>query len=308
MIADGRGRVLGVGEGERYRKPKTQEDELQSENAFLSAIREAQVNAGEVDLNSILAIRVAAEEGPTEAARIVAHHLPYARLVSDGLGSSLLASVTFGEPGIVVYGGNGSMAYAQCPEGRELSIGGWGPDLGDEGSALWVVRKALNALTQAADGRAERTSMMTPMLRHWRVPNLTGLRQQLDQEALSPGNLASVVPLVGQAARDGDPAAYRILGRAGRELGQLAVAALQRLDLYKSRVTVGMAGSVFACGLPVVEAFQQTIFPVAPQTEFTGARVPLVIGALLLALKDLEILITPEMRERLEAAEGLIPV
>ena len=49
-----------------------------------------------------------------------------------------------GQDGIVVIAGTGSIALS-LKEGMLQRCGGWGYQLGDEGSAYWIAKKMLNA-------------------------------------------------------------------------------------------------------------------------------------------------------------------
>lgn len=48
-----------------------------------------------------------------------------------------------GKPGIVILAGTGSVAFGRAASGKAARAGGWGPLLGDEGSAFWIGREAL---------------------------------------------------------------------------------------------------------------------------------------------------------------------
>jgi glucosamine kinase len=50
------------------------------------------------------------------------------------------AGALYGEPGVLVIAGTGSVAYTLRADGRRQTFGGWGYLFGDEGSAFWIVR------------------------------------------------------------------------------------------------------------------------------------------------------------------------
>ncbi len=45
------------------------------------------------------------------------------------------------KPGINIVSGTGSIAYGIDNNENSLRIGGWGPNIGDEGSAFWLGKK-----------------------------------------------------------------------------------------------------------------------------------------------------------------------
>ncbi len=54
--------------------------------------------------------------------------------------------------GVLILSGTGSMAWARGPQGT-VRVGGWGDAFGDEGSAHWIGRAALAAISRHLDGR-----------------------------------------------------------------------------------------------------------------------------------------------------------
>src|SRR5437899_1739667 len=72
---------------------------------------------------------------------------------------ALTGSIGFGA-GVVVIAGTGSVAYGRNDEGKEARAGGWGPTLGDEGSAYGIARAGLSAVLRAYDGRGPATQML----------------------------------------------------------------------------------------------------------------------------------------------------
>src|SRR5881275_3592672 len=72
---------------------------------------------------------------------------------------ALTGAIGFGS-GVVVIAGTGSVAYGRNESGEEARAGGWGPTLGDEGSAYGIARAGLSAVLRAYDGRGPATRMM----------------------------------------------------------------------------------------------------------------------------------------------------
>jgi N-acetylglucosamine kinase-like BadF-type ATPase len=302
VLANGLGEVLGVGFGEPSHSDENAEAHERMKNALEAALHGARERAGDADLSMVMGARLAMAGDSSLAAQIVGKIVPYARVISEDDAPAALVSVTFGEPGVVVLAGVGSVAFGRCSQGREVKVGGWGTTMGDEGGAYWIACQALSAITKAADGRAEETRLTSLLIRHWNAPNLTELhRMILDRKIDRPG-IASAAERVGLAAQSGDAVAKRILRHAGHELGHLAATAVRRLSMQDSIPTVGVTGGVFQAGEPLLEPFIQVLWQSVPGAQVTPPRVPPVLGALALALMDLEIPLTPEIIGNLERA------
>src|SRR5205814_2761782 len=72
---------------------------------------------------------------------------------------ALTGAIGFGA-GVVVIAGTGSVAYGRNEAGEEARAGGWGPSLGDEGSAYGIGRGAFTAVLRALGGRGPATQML----------------------------------------------------------------------------------------------------------------------------------------------------
>ncbi len=59
-----------------------------------------------------------------------------------------------GDRGVVVRSGHGSSVCLKHEDGSVRLAGGWGGRVGDQGSGLWLGRKALLAATRCIDGMA----------------------------------------------------------------------------------------------------------------------------------------------------------
>lgn len=56
------------------------------------------------------------------------------------------------ESGVLVIAGTGSVAFARSRSGRTQTVGGWGYLFGDEGSAFWIARSALESAIDCGQG------------------------------------------------------------------------------------------------------------------------------------------------------------
>ncbi|WP_169976654.1 N-acetylglucosamine kinase [Tautonia rosea] len=78
------------------------------------------------------------------------------RLVPANDGDLVLAAGTEDGFGIALIAGTGSIAVGRTPEGRSSRSGGWGPLIGDEGSAYAVALAGLRLVARRFDGRSQK--------------------------------------------------------------------------------------------------------------------------------------------------------
>jgi Predicted N-acetylglucosamine kinase len=140
--------------------------------------------------------------------------------------------------GVAVISGTGSIVFGRTAAGKTARSGGWGPTVGDPGSGYAIGRAALLATAEALDG-------IQP---HGRLSQLIVTRTgAASAEELGigqgPREIASLVPLVAEAAADEDPVAVEILEIAGKELASQVAAVLRELG-WTGGIQPVLAGGV----------------------------------------------------------------
>lgn len=183
--------------------------------------------------------------------------------------------------GIVVISGTGSIAYARDERGRVSRSGGWGVPFDDTGSGYDLGRKAIMAALRDLDGRGEPTILGRRIRRALGLPELA----LVVLKPLTPQKIASLFPLVLEAARRGDFVAQRLLEEAGHDLGELALALVERLGWKRRALTVVCAGGVFSSSRRIRQMFAHCVRAVAPRARVLLLGRPAVEGALALARK-----------------------
>src|SRR5918999_1498244 len=166
--------------------------------------------------------------------------------VSDG-GLALAGAFERG-PGIVVSAGTGSIAVARDANGVRRRIGGYGWQMGDEGSGYAMGRAALGAVSRAHDGRSPRTLLTDRVLAAARCADFDALVRWA--ASASPSEMASLAPHVLEVAAGGDPLAQGIADYAARELSQLAICLLPKMDLSPP-VRVAITGGLLSPDQPL---------------------------------------------------------
>jgi N-acetylglucosamine kinase-like BadF-type ATPase len=174
-----------------------------------------------------------------------------------------------GEPGIVVMAGTGSAAFG-CDGERWARAGGHGFLLGDEGSAYWIGRAAVQAALRWEDGMDGGSQALHRAVTGASGQDLAALVRDVHSRPADRDRLAGLAPVVTALASQ-DQTARRIAQLAGRNLAALAGVVRRRLGPLP---VAGLGGVLTA---PVIwDAF----------AELTGAARPLAppeVGAALLA-------------------------
>jgi glucosamine kinase len=159
-----------------------------------------------------------------------------------------LAAAFDENPGIVVSAGTGSVAVGRDRNGKRHRIGGYGWQMGDEGSGYAIGRAALGAVSRAADGRSPRTALSDRVLAATRSQDFDDLIRWA--AGASPAEVAALAPGVLEVAAAGDPLAQGIADYAARELTQLAICLLPIMEM-ELPVGVALTGGLLAADGPL---------------------------------------------------------
>jgi glucosamine kinase len=154
-----------------------------------------------------------------------------------------LAAAFDDQPGIVVSAGTGSVAVGRDRTGERHRIGGYGWQMGDEGSGYAIGRAALGAVSRAADGRSPQTALSDRVLAAARCEDFEALVRWA--AGASPAEVAALAPHVLDVAAHGDPLAQGIADYAARELSQLAICLLPMMEI-EPPVGVAVTGGLLA--------------------------------------------------------------
>jgi N-acetylglucosamine kinase-like BadF-type ATPase len=197
----------------------------------LQAVEEArchaQVEGAEVQ-SAVLAMAGAGNVSKREALQQWAIQAGLARQVAvvPDVWAALAAGVPDGV-GIALVVGTGSIAVGRIADGRWLRAGGWGPQLGDEGSGYWIGREAIREVLLALEN-CEDVRLVDPLvgvvLDRLAASDAAGLIRMVYDATMTPAKIAELAVVVGEM-RDVSEAAGRVVGAA---IGHL-VDLLQRL-------------------------------------------------------------------------------
>jgi len=190
-----------------------------------------------------------------------------------------LAAAFADGPGIVVSAGTGSVAVGRDRAGTQHRIGGYGWQMGDEGSGYAIGRASLGAVSRAVDGRSPNTALSDRLLQATRSADFDSLVRWA--AGASPAEVAALAPHVLAVAAAGDPLAQGIADYAARELSQLAICLLPKMDLAPP-VKVAITGGLLGPDQPLRKTL---LAKLSEEPAFAPTDVPVdsVAGALRLA-------------------------
>jgi glucosamine kinase len=171
-------------------------------------------------------------------------------------------------PGIAVYAGTGSGVMG-CDGERWARAGGHGFLLGDEGSAYWIGRAAVNAALRWEDGMGG-SAVLRDAIVAASGRNMSALVKDVHSHASERGRLAGLAPVVTGLASE-DETARRIALEAAGHLAELASAVRRRL------------GPLPVCGMGGVLRAPVIWNRFAELTDAVRPLAPPEVGAALLA-------------------------
>jgi N-acetylglucosamine kinase-like BadF-type ATPase len=148
--------------------------------------------------------------------------------------------------GVALIVGTGSAAIGRDATGNQKVVGGWGYHYGDEGSAYWIGRCALEALARAADGRGQPTKLSAAILARLQADEPRSALPALEATGNVRGAIASLAEAVEATAQAGDAIASRIVDDAAHELASMVEVLRRELD-FGSDFPLALAGGV-VCG------------------------------------------------------------
>ncbi|MFG3712460.1 N-acetylglucosamine kinase [Micromonospora sp. NPDC047730] len=237
------GRQLGVGPGFSY---QPHEDGVER---ILAAVRGA---AATISLPAQVAGVVAGLTGvPGERAgrRRLALALERqfggrAVVVEDSI---LAHAGALGGPGVLLCVGTGTTVLAVDAGGDHARLDGWGPHLGDRGSAYAIGLAGMRAATASHDQVGPATVLADRLVTALGGIDLASLQRYYRDPAIVARTAAFARDVLDAAAR-ADPEAGRICARAAADLAAAAQVAAVRLGLSGAARRVSFSGRLLAPG------------------------------------------------------------
>ncbi|MEG2207042.1 MAG: BadF/BadG/BcrA/BcrD ATPase family protein [Clostridia bacterium] len=179
--------------------------------------------------------------------------------------------------GIAVLCGTGSFAVSYREDGSEVSIGGWGPMLGDEGSGYDIGRRAVRMTLERFDRGLAPTALGQAVLAHYAVEGANRLVHSVYHGGCDREHMARLSPIVGEHARQREPDALQIIAEVAHEIAAMALTLKERLHLQAA--PMALTGGVSNLG-------ETVLAPLRAELRGTGLtlispKYPPVLGGVL---------------------------
>jgi N-acetylglucosamine kinase-like BadF-type ATPase len=276
-IADGSGRELARGEAGAADEIGQGANSTRLRDALRAAYDEA-VAAAKLPADARCTRIVAGISGYEGRVYGRAPELPCDELVLLHDAVIAQAGAFQGGPGVAVIAGTGSVAYGANERGETVTVGGWGYLFGDEGSAFWFARRAIEDAIRDEDAGKKHPFSPT-LLRHFRSSSLHALVRSFYAGEISRTALAEFA----QAAieRSGsDPGGERYVQQCAQALADLAVRTMARIGLHAGPLAFlgGMTKSA-----AMKSAIASAVEEAAPDAKLVEPAGDAVSGALFLA-------------------------
>lgn len=184
-------------------------------------------------------------------------------------------------PGVVLIAGTGSSAFGRNAAGEVARAGGYGPWIGDEGSAFDIGRRAVAAAARTRDFAGPATRLAGTIPAALGCPTWDELIERI---ASNPDDVfPHVFPLVVEAAEARDTPAREILFTAAVELASIARTVIRRLNLQEQEFVLAKSGGVFGHSGLLDAMLDSILARAAPRAKIGMLETSPAVGAARLA-------------------------
>lgn len=138
--------------------------------------------------------------------------------------------------------GTGSIG-AMVQNGKVMRVGGYGPLSGDKGSGLELGRDAIRHALWGYEGRIAATVLTERVAKFLNLKQIIDIIRPLNNGELSHSKIASLSPIVFEAAREADHAALSIIKHCAQGLASILSVLLKKVPQKAPKVA--LCGGLF---------------------------------------------------------------
>lgn len=205
------------------------------------------------------------------------------RLLLKGDQEIALYGACAGSQGAILIAGTGSICMGMDQEGRICRVGGLGHLIDDEGSGYALGREGLRAVARSLDGRSEPAILTDLIMENWKISGREELIG-LVYGAPDKSRVASLAPLVEQAARMGDGTAWSIIEKGAASLLELVLTVKHQLSL--EHMDLSLMGGLLRSDTLIKEQLLAGLTKSASGVEVRPPMADAAQGAAMLAVME----------------------
>lgn len=184
--------------------------------------------------------------------------------------------------GVLIIAGTGSVSIG-WRKGKEAISGGWDWLLGDQGSAFWIGKNALENSLKFFDCREKNFSELQKIIfKKFKIKSEKDLYQKFYNQNFVE-KIASISKIVDSLAILGDKDALKILEKAGKELSKMGNSVIKKLSFQREKFPLVLSGSVFKSKI-VLNIVKKEIKKNTPRVEFIQSKNEPIKGAIKMAI------------------------
>jgi N-acetylmuramic acid 6-phosphate etherase len=283
------GRVLGRGRSGSSNHHAVGLESVKA--ALLTAMREAADDAG-INLSRLASVTWAlAGAGRPEDVRLLeslrSELLPGipGSVVTDAVAALVGGLGT--RQGVVAIAGTGMIVYGENKTGSSARAGGWGHFL-DRGSGYHLVQETLRAVARSVESSdLPSDDLGEQILRFLGLKRFTDIIEWVHAPNRAPSEIASLAPIVLDAAAAGNLLAVEEIAREADALAAAVDAVARRLNLWTQPFSLVLAGGL----LEKHDFYRQVVVQaIRTRVPFARSRLPqadAAVGAAMLAMEYL---------------------
>jgi N-acetylglucosamine kinase-like BadF-type ATPase len=186
-------------------------------------------------------------------------------------------------PGVVLIAGTGSSAFGRNAAGKTARAGGFGPWIGDEGSAYEIGRRAVASVARARDQAAPVTILADMISAALECLSWDELIERIAKNA--DAVFPRLFPVVVAAADAEDASAREILFTSALGLSSIALTVIRRLALQEQEFGLAKSGGVFGVSHLLDSMLDSVLLSAAPCASISRLSVPAAMGAARMAAR-----------------------
>lgn len=186
-------------------------------------------------------------------------------------------------PGVILIAGTGSSAFGRNAAGETARTGGYGPWIGDEGSAYDIGRRAIAGILRSRDCGTPSPILGQQILA---AAGSSTWDDLIELVAADPDRVfPRIFPVIVEAADAGESVAQEILLDAAKNLAELVSTLIRRLKMENESFPLAKTGGVFEHSTLLDSKLDEFLRTVAPRAKIAPLEVSAAVGAARLALR-----------------------